>query len=111
MHSITVIVIDRYMGIIKGRDFYTDCGRDIRSFRCCWDSRATDESYTAKNWSARKDVVPVKFNVKNSPLLDSEKALLPPLHVKLGIMKKYLKVLDRGDEDFIYLRTEFSNSQ
>jgi hypothetical protein len=62
-----------------------------------------------KNWSAREDVVPVKFNVKNSPLLTFEKALLPPLHIKLGVMKKSLKVWDKGGEDFLYLRFKFPN--
>jgi hypothetical protein len=62
-----------------------------------------------KNWSAREDVVPVKFNVKNSPLLTFEKVLLPPLHKKLGVMKKSLKVLDKGDEHFLYLRIKFPN--
>jgi hypothetical protein len=62
-----------------------------------------------KNWSARNDVVPVKFNVKNSPLLKFVKVFLSPLHIKLGIMKKFLEVLDKGGEDFLYLRIKFPN--
>ena len=54
-------------------------------------------------------MVPVKFNVKSSPLLYSEKVLLPPLHIKLGVMKKFLKVLDKAGEDFLYLRIKFPN--
>ena len=54
-------------------------------------------------------MIPVKFNVKNSPLFNFEKVLLPPLHIKLGIMKKFLKVLEKGGEDFLYLRIKFQN--
>jgi hypothetical protein len=58
-----------------------------------------------KNSSARQDAVLVKFNVKNSPFSNSKKVLPPPLHVKLGVMKKFLK----GAEDFLYLRIKFPN--
>jgi hypothetical protein len=58
---------------------------------------------------SKRDVVTVKFNVKNSPLLNTEKVLLPPLHIKLGVVKKFLKALDKGGEDFLYLRIKFPN--
>ena len=54
-------------------------------------------------------MVPVKFNVKNSPLLNSEKVLLPPLHIKLRVMKTFLEVLSNGGKDFLYLRSKFRN--
>jgi len=60
-----------------------------------------------KNWSARKDLVPVKFNVKNSPLLNFKKVFLLPLHIKLGVKKKFLKVFEKGGEDFLYLCIKF----
>ena len=58
---------------------------------------------------SQRDVVPVQFNVKNSPLLNSEKVLLPLLRIKLGFVKKFLKVLGNGGEDFLYLRSKFPN--
>jgi hypothetical protein len=33
--------------------------------------------------------------------------LLTPLHIKLGVTKKFLKVLDKDGEDFLYLRIKF----
>jgi hypothetical protein len=34
---------------------------------------------------------------------------LLPLHIKLGVMKKFLKVLNKGGEDSLYLRIKFPN--
>jgi hypothetical protein len=42
-------------------------------------------------------------------LVDREKILLPPLHIKLGMMKQFVKVLDRNSPCFQYLCTKFSS--
>jgi hypothetical protein len=42
--------------------------------------------------------------------VDREKILLPPLHIKLGMMKQFVKVLDRNSPCFQYLCTKFSLS-
>ena len=52
-------------------------------------------------------MVSVKFSVKNSPFFNFEKVLLPPLHIKLEVMKKFLKVLEKDGEDFLYLALSF----
>jgi hypothetical protein len=68
-----------------------------------------EKCYPVKNWSVREEVVPVKFNVKNSPLWNFEKVFMPPLHIKQGVMKKPLEVFDKGGENFLYLRIKFPN--
>lgn len=40
----------------------------------------------------RKNFVPAKYKVKNSSSVNSGKVLIPPLHVKLGLMKDFLRV-------------------
>jgi hypothetical protein len=57
----------------------------------------------------RDDVVPIILNFKNSPLLNTEKVLLPQLHKRVGVMKKFLEVLGKGGEDFLYLGIKFPN--
>jgi hypothetical protein len=42
-------------------------------------------------------------------LLNLEKVLLPALHIKLGIMKNFVKALDRNGKDFVYLCSKFPN--
>ena len=44
----------------------------------------------------------------NVPLVNREKVLLPPLHIKLGLMKQFVKALDKEGECFKYLCTKFS---
>ncbi|GBL76077.1 hypothetical protein AVEN_234381-1 [Araneus ventricosus] len=43
----------------------------------------------------------------NEPLSASEKILLPPLHIKLGLMKNFVKAMDCGGSGFQYLRLKF----
>ena len=39
--------------------------------------------------------------------MNRDKALFPPLHIKLGLMKQFVKALDKKAECFKYLRTKF----
>ena len=63
-----------------------------------WNSQATAKHYTVKQWPARQHTVPRKHNVKNTPLLNPEIVLLPPLHIKLALLKNFVKGLDKSVE-------------
>ncbi|GBM31242.1 hypothetical protein AVEN_223440-1 [Araneus ventricosus] len=52
-------------------------------FLCLWDSRARDLHWTKTDWSLRGALTPVI----NTTLVPPEKVLLPPLHIKLGLIK------------------------
>ena len=41
------------------------------------------------------------------PLVDPKKVPLPPLHIKLGLMKNLVKALDKDSEGFKYLAKKF----
>jgi hypothetical protein len=45
----------------------------------------------------------------NSPLVLSEKSYLPPLHIKLGIMKHFVKDMDKTGRGFEYLGNKLLN--
>lgn len=72
-----------------------------------WDSRATDLHYVKKDWPLRNQYIPGDQNVKNIPLIDPQNVFLPPLHIKLGLMKNFVKALDRDGAAFEYLTKVF----
>jgi len=74
-----------------------------------WDSRARNLHWKNKLWPSRKDLKPGLKNVINSNLIDPNKVLLPPLHIKLGIMKQFVKRLNENSDAFEYLSKKFPN--
>ncbi|UYV75686.1 hypothetical protein LAZ67_13001000 [Cordylochernes scorpioides] len=48
-------------------------------------------------------------NIANLPLIDSENIYLPPLHIKLGLMKNFVKAMDRNASGFAYLKQNISS--
>ena len=76
-------------------------------FLCLWDSRADDQHWQRKNWLVREELVVGENNVINEPLVDRDSILLPPLHIKLGLMKQFFKALDKNGDCFRYIRSRF----
>jgi hypothetical protein len=50
---------------------------------------------------------PGKKSVLNNPLVNPEKVFLPPLHIKLGLMKNFVKAMDKNGAGFMYLKHKF----
>ncbi|GBN53725.1 hypothetical protein AVEN_21314-1 [Araneus ventricosus] len=71
-----------------------------------WDSRDRKKALHQESVPKRQFLIPDK-NEKNEPLSASEKILLPPLHIKLGLMKNFVKAMDCGGSGFQYLRLKF----
>lgn len=76
-------------------------------FLCLWDSRARGEHYIRKDWPERKSKIPGLNNQAYAPLVDSNKILLPPLHIKLGLIKQFVKALPKDSPAFLYLKKKF----
>ena len=76
-------------------------------FLCLWDSRAKDKHNVKKVWPVRKQHVPGKNNILYKNLVDLKKILLPPLHKKLGLMKQFVKALNKKGNFFQYLFLKF----
>jgi hypothetical protein len=74
---------------------------------CCfwreWQSRARSSQYVVRDWPHPKQFLPRKKNIANGPLVDTHKIFIPLLHVKLGPMKYFIKVVNRNGEGFQYL--------
>ena len=76
-------------------------------FLCLWDSRADEQHSVVKNWPPREDLTPGFHNVLNSPLIERSKILLPPMHIKLGLAKQFVKSLKPTSRAFRYIRQMF----
>ena len=78
-------------------------------FLCGWDSRARDSHYVRKSWPKRQSLTPGFKNVAHEPLIESSKILLPPLHIKLGLIKNFVKALDVNGSAFTYMKNSRSS--
>ncbi|GBO06384.1 hypothetical protein AVEN_126428-1 [Araneus ventricosus] len=96
--KVIAVLVGLQAGYIK---FFFSC------FLCQWDSRDRKKHYIKKVWPKRQFLIPGVKNEKNEPLSASEKILLPPLHIKLGLMKNFVKTMDCGGSGFQYIRLKF----
>ncbi len=76
-------------------------------FICEWDSRDRKQHWIKKSWPIRNRMQPGNKNVLRVPLIDRDKVFMPPLHIKLGLMKNFVKALDNGSDAFRYLCNKF----
>ena len=76
-------------------------------FLCLWDNRDTTAHYHRKEEPQRTDFSVGKSNVKWEPLIEPQKVLMPPLHIKLGLIKQFFTALDKESAAFKYLQVLF----
>ena len=78
---------------------------------CCflfeWESRDKKNYYGNKLWPKRTSLTPGEKNVVNPPLFLPEKIFLPALHIKLGLVKNFVKGVDKTGRGFQYVRNKF----
>jgi len=60
-------------------------------FLCEWGGRNKKNHYVNKLWPKRTSLTPREKNVVNPSLVLLEIMYLPPLHIKLGLMKNFVK--------------------
>ena len=76
-------------------------------FLCLWDSRDTTVHYHRKYWRQRTKFSLRKSNVKWEPLIEPQRVLMPPLHIKLGLIKQLVTALGKESAAFKYLQVIF----
>lgn len=76
-------------------------------FLCLWDSRAYSEHYTRATWPMRTELVPGTANVKFDPLVTEDRIIIPPLHIKLGLMSIFVRALGKDHPALDYLHLMF----
>ena len=60
------------------------------------------------NGPKRNEFTVGEKNIRNESLVPPDKVILPPLHIKLGLIKQYRKSLEKGGECFKYICQKFS---
>ena len=76
-------------------------------FLCLWDSRDDDQHYARQESPLRQGVEPGSHNVLSPPLVEPNKIKLPPLHIKLGLMKNFVEAMERKGRGFTFLQQKF----
>ena len=76
-------------------------------FFCYCDSRATDQHLVKKDRPAREDPAVGDKNIINEPLVNQDRIILPALHIKLDVMKQFVRVVDK-DGCFSYIAKTFA---
>ncbi|KAI6653940.1 hypothetical protein LOD99_3116 [Oopsacas minuta] len=72
-------------------------------FLCLWDSRADEVHWEKKNWPVRQKIAVGEKNIINEQLVIRDRIILLPLHIKLGLMKQFVKALNKDGTCFNYL--------
>ncbi|KYN50270.1 hypothetical protein ALC62_08512 [Cyphomyrmex costatus] len=77
-------------------------------FLCEWDSRNRQDHWTRKEWPARSEMQVGSKNVIKQHLIDPKSVLLPPLHIKLELVKQMVKAMRNENRVvFNYLFSKF----
>ncbi|XP_061428563.1 uncharacterized protein LOC133355213 [Lethenteron reissneri] len=76
-------------------------------YLCLWDSRDTKAHYHRRDWPERTELSVGRNNIKWEQLVNPQKVLMPPLHVKLGLMKQFVRAVDKESVAFKYLQDFF----
>jgi hypothetical protein len=61
-------------------------------FLCVWDIRDRKHQYIQKQWNKRESLLPGHKSIVNTSLINREKVYLPPLHIKIGLIKNFVKI-------------------
>ena len=76
-------------------------------YLCLWDSRNNALHYQQRHWPLRARYEVGAHNVKQVPLVEPAKVLMPPLHIKLGLIKLFVKRLNPEGEAFQHIQDMF----
>lgn len=76
-------------------------------FLCLWDSRYKGNQYQRKVWPERTTHQSGRENIAHPALVPMDNILLPPLHIKLGIVKNFVKCLNKNSQSYAIVRSIF----
>ena len=83
-------------------------------FLCMWEGRRRDLHYVGHKWENRTHFHIGAGSVVQYPLIEPQKIILPPLHIKLGLIKNFIKALNPQGAAMNFLKLTFprlSNSK
>lgn len=65
------------------------------------------KQFCVKKWPLEKKNIPSTKNVVHQALVDKAKIYLPLLHIKLGLIKHFVKTMNKDGEGFEYMKHKF----
>ena len=77
-------------------------------FLCLWDSGARNKDCIEKSLTQRIEEEEGQHNVAALPLVPQNKIILPPMYIKLGLFKQFVKDLRKDSPAFKFLHECFS---
>ena len=75
-------------------------------FYCLWESRFRDEHWIRKDCPVRNTLTSGKSNIINQPLVSKNIFLQPP-HIKLGLMKQFVKTMNKDGDCIKHICRKF----
>ena len=78
-----------------------------QTFLCEWDSRDKANHWIKPHWPVRILRTPGHKNISKCALVDPSQVILPPPHIKMGLMKQYVKALDKQGACFLRIANKF----
>ena len=76
-------------------------------FLCYWESRDKANHWKLKKWPVPEQLKVADKNVIHVQFVPREKIMFPPLHIKLGIIKQFIKALDKTGQCFQHISSVF----
>ena len=98
-HQWIICINLKMVGFLELQSSYTK----FPCFLCLWVNWARKEQWTKKDWPVRSELILGSLNVLAPPLVECAKIEFPPLHIKLGIMKQFVKALEKDGDCFRYI--------
>ena len=74
---------------------------------CLWDNRDRDQHWVKQDLLPTPQLQTGGPNLIEQPLVDRSKIVPPPLHIKLGLWKHFVKPLNKDQECFQHIRQTF----
>jgi len=90
-------------GDFKMAAFLVGLQDGLTKFQCCLcllDSRNIALHYKKSSWPPRTSYENGSYNMKQQPLVDVAKILMPPLNIKSGLINQFVKQVDTEGEEF-----------
>ena len=69
-------------------------------FICKWDSRDRSNHWIKHDWPLRESFIPGYRNILHPAPVGRSNVILPILHIKLGLMKQFVKALNKENACF-----------
>ena len=90
---------------LKMVNFLLGQQKGFTKFPRIWDSRTRDRHWVQRDWPIRDTLEADMLNIIQDPIVNRDKIIFPPFHIKLGLMKQFVKALENVGECFQHIIT------